>query len=72
MMDGQGFRSYYSMFFVNLACTSLLRWGKMEQNERLKATICQLYDVNLMYASVQREFAEEVKHIGQITTLGFS
>lgn len=41
------------------ASTSLLRWAKKEENLSMKEAVCRLYDVSLMYASVQRELAEQ-------------
>ena len=47
-------------FFCLLAATSLLKWAKKEKNGELKERICQLYDISLLWATVQREFAEKV------------
>ena len=46
--------------FYLIAATSLLKWAKKEKNDELKESICQLYDVSLIWATVQREFAEKV------------
>ena len=47
-------------FFCLIAATSLLNWAKKEKNGELKKRICQLYDISLLWATVQREFAEKV------------
>lgn len=46
------------------AGTSILRWAKSEENQELKNTMCRLYDINLMWAQVQREYAEKSNALG--------
>ncbi|XP_057301992.1 uncharacterized protein LOC130636330 isoform X2 [Hydractinia symbiolongicarpus] len=46
------------------AGTSILRWAKSEENQELKNSMCRLYDINLMWAQVQREYAEKSNALG--------
>ena len=46
--------------FYLIAATSLLKWPIKEKNDELKESICQLYDISLIWVTVQREFSEKV------------
>lgn len=42
------------------ASTSLLRWATDEPNHDLKENIRRIYDINLIWASVQKGYIEQV------------
>jgi hypothetical protein len=37
-----------------------LKWGTDEKNGDLKENICRLYDINLMWSTVQKDYIEQV------------
>eukprot|EP00794_Sanderia_malayensis_P010835 gene10835-11987_t len=47
------------------AATSLLKWAKGEGNPALHDTVEKLYDVSLMWSTVQKKFAEQGLHFSK-------
>lgn len=57
---------FFLLLFLFLAGTSLLRWAKTEENTDIRDCIHRLYDVNLMWATVQKEYIEQVWHLSSL------
>ncbi len=50
----------FYQIFLPIAATSLLKWAQGEGNPALHDTVEKLYDISLMWSTVQKQFAEQV------------